>query len=336
MTPVLKAKPLRFGDAIGVVAPAGPVNRERMERALGRVRDRGFRIKVYGDVFRSRGYLAGDDATRAEEINAAFADSETAAVWCARGGYGVSRILDRIDFEVIGGNPKLFVGFSDITLLHTAIGQRTGLITFHGPNLQDGFGKSEDMPAANESALWRAIAGPDAYQKFLKDNNGPSPCLLLEGGGYMFELAGIDGVQVRAIHGGVATGRLVGGNLAVLCGAMGTPFEIDTAGRILFIEDVSERLYRIDRYLSQLTLAGKLQSAAGVLVGGFSYDEGDTVEKQSDVAALLEEYLGGLGVPVLAGFPAGHEKYNLTLPMGANVMLDADASSVAVCESPTE
>src|SRR6478752_7512133 len=164
MTSIIKPKALKRGDAIGVVAPAGPVDRERMERAFSRVGQRGFRIKTYGDIFRSRGYLAGDDATRAAELMAAFADSETAAVWCARGGYGVVRILDRLDFDVIGRNPKVFVGFSDITLLHVAIQQRTGLITFHAPNLQDGFGKPDDMPAANEAALWRAMLATDEQQ----------------------------------------------------------------------------------------------------------------------------------------------------------------------------
>src|SRR6476620_7104715 len=177
MPPVIKAKALTLGDAIGVVAPAGPVNRERMERALGRVRERGFQIKTYGDVFRSRGYLAGDDATRADEFMAAFADQGTSAVWCARGGYGVSRIWDRIDFDVVRRNPKVFVGFSDITLLHAAIQQRTGLITFHGPNLQDGFGKPDDMPEANEAALWRAISDGSA----IKAGKAPSPCPLPEG-----------------------------------------------------------------------------------------------------------------------------------------------------------
>src|SRR5215213_9389823 len=121
MTPIVKPKALRCGDAISVVAPAGPVDRERMERALERVQGRGFRVKTYGDIYRSRGYLAGDDATRASELIAAFTDPETAAVWCARGGYGVVRILDRLDFDVVAQNPKVFVGFSDITLLHIAI-----------------------------------------------------------------------------------------------------------------------------------------------------------------------------------------------------------------------
>jgi muramoyltetrapeptide carboxypeptidase len=318
MTSIIRPKPLRRGNAISVVVPAGPVNRERIDRALARVAERGFHIKTYGDIYRSRGYLAGDDATRADELMAAFADPETAAVWCARGGYGVARLLNRIDFDVIQRNPKVFVGFSDITILHTAIQQRTGLITFHGPNLQDGFGKPDDMPAANEAALWQAV-GDSANAN-----------------GYRLDLSGVTGASASTISGGVARGRLTGGNLAVLCGLMGTPFELDTAGRILFIEDVSERVYRIDRYLSQLTIGGKLKSAAGVLVGTFSYDADDEPDSESAVRALVEEYLRPLGIPVLAGFPAGHTSDNLTLPMGAMVELDADRQIVTVCERPTE
>ncbi len=325
MNPI-KPRALKRGDAIGVVAPAGPVNRERMVRALGRVRERGFRTKTYGDIYRSRGYLAGDDAIRAEELMAAFADPETAAVWCARGGYGVVRMLDRIDFDVIRRNPKVFIGFSDITLLHIAITQRTGLITFHAPNLQDGFGKPDDMPAANEAALWRAVRA-DGEQEGRPLNRER---------GYAFSFDGADQGELQTITAGAATGRLIGGNLAVLCGVIGTPFEIETAGRILFLEDISERVYRIDRYLSQLSLAGKLANVAGILLGDFSYDEGDQADDQADILAVLREYLSGLGVPVLAGFPAGHDRFNLALPMGALVKLDADQRRVTVCESPTE
>lgn len=332
---VIKPKALRRGDAIGVVAPAGPVNRERMERAIGRIRERGFRIKTYGDIYRSRGYLAGDDATRAGELMAAFADPETAAVWCARGGYGVARVIDRLDFDVIRSHPKVFVGFSDITVLHVAIGQRAGVVTFHGPNLQDGFGKPEEMPAANEAALWRATMGETKNI----EGSGSSAARIndsIQGADYSFELGGMEDVKLRGICGGVASGRLIGGNLAVMCGLMGTPFELETAGRILFLEDVSERLYRIDRYLSQLRLSGKLESAAGVLIGTFSYDPEDAAESESEISALLEEYLKPLRVPVLAGFPAGHTQRNLTLPMGAHVQLDADSKIVTVCESPVE
>jgi muramoyltetrapeptide carboxypeptidase len=319
MSPITKPRGLQPGDSIGVVAPAGPVNRERIDRALARVHERGFRTKTYGDIYRSRDYLAGDDQARADELMAAFADPETTAVWCARGGYGVVRILDRLDFRVIGRHPKIFIGFSDITLLHIAIQQRVGLLTFHGPNLQDGFGKPDDMPAANERALWQAVMTRESIEV---EN------------GYAYILSDVDGAHLRPLATGVARGQLLGGNLAVLAGVTGTPFEIETAGRILFLEDISERLYRIDRYLSQLRLAGKLDSLAGVLLGEFNYEEGEQAESEPAIDRLFQEYFAPLEIPVLAGFPAGHGQFNLTLPMGAIVAIDADAGRVTVLESP--
>ncbi len=315
---LIKPKGLRRGDTIGVVVPAGVLDREKTQRALDRVRQRGFQIKTYGDIYRSQGYLAGDDATRANELMAAFADPETTAVWCARGGYGVARVLERIDFELIRRHPKVFVGFSDISILHAAIQQRAGLITFHSPNLQDGFGKSEDMSPANEVALWRATL---AEQQTVD-------------GGYSIDTTAVAAGDLRTIVNGSASGRLTGGNLAVICGLMGTPFEVETEGRILFLEDVSERVYRIDRYLAQLSLAGKLQSTAGVLLGTFSYEVDEPADSPAAVTALLYEYCGGLKIPVLAGFPAGHAQYNLTLPMGALAEIDADGRRVRLLENP--
>src|SRR3954447_18888399 len=191
MTAVIKPKGLRRGDAISVIAPAGPVNRERMGRALARIEERGFRIKMHGDIFRSRGYLAGDDAKRADELMAAFADPETTGVWCARGGYGVARILNLVDFDLIRRNPKVFIGFSDITLLHSAIHQRTGLMTFHGPNLQDGFGKPEEMPAPNEATLWRAVMGTSEHAQTTES-------------GYPLDLSDVQDIALRSIRGGSA------------------------------------------------------------------------------------------------------------------------------------
>jgi muramoyltetrapeptide carboxypeptidase len=318
MTSIVKPKSLRTGDAIGIVAPAGPVDRERMERAIGRLEARGFRTKTYGDIFRSSGYLAGDDSTRAEEFMAAFADPETAAVWCARGGYGVMRFFDRIDFDVTRSNPKVFVGFSDITALHNAIHQRTGLVTFHGPNLQDCFGKPDEMPTASEAALWRLLRSH--YQELAPQDHS-------------YDLYCVPNSPPTSIRGGVATARLTGGNLAVISGMLGTPYEIDTADRILFLEDVSERVYRLDRYLSQLRLAGKFDSLAGVLLGSFSPDEGDQVDYRQQIDRLMTEFFAPLGVPVIAGFPAGHENVNLTLPIGGLIKLDADALQVTLLEN---
>lgn len=331
MTAIIKPSALNKGDAIGVIAPAGPVHREKIDRAFARLRARDFRIKLYGDIYRSLGYLAGDDSTRAGELTAAFADPETTAVWCARGGYGVMRLLDRIDFDVIRQNPKVFIGFSDISALHVAIGQQTGLVTFHGPNIQDGFGKPEDMPSANESALWQIVGG-EISASLLSGQGDPGETIASPR--YTYHLDNENAVPLRSIHKGVATARLTGGNLAVLCGMLGTPYEIKTTGRILFLEDVGERLYRIDRYLTQLRLAGKLQSLAGVLFGDFSYTPTDQAENAADVARFMDEFFTPLGVPVLAGFPAGHEAINLTLPLGSLIELDADARQVTLRETP--
>jgi muramoyltetrapeptide carboxypeptidase len=257
----------------------------------------------------------------------AFADPETTAVWCARGGYGVVRILSRIDFEIVRSNPKVFVGFSDITTLHLTMQNRCGLVTFHGPNLQDGFGAPEDMTATTQAALWRAVLAeeqPVAQQGYAFDLRNS----------YAADLRNSYAADLKASSRGIATGRLTGGNLSVLCGLMGTPYEIETAGRILFLEDVDEPPYRVDRFLSQLSLAGKLQNAAGILLGRFSFDDNPPPDAPSLLEALFQEYLAPLGIPVLAGFPAGHIKENWTLPMNALVELNADAGSVSVLENP--
>jgi muramoyltetrapeptide carboxypeptidase len=323
---IIKPKALKRGDTIGVVAPAGPVDRERIDRALDRMRKRGFHIKTYGSLYRRIDYLAGFDESRANELMAAFDDSETSAVWCARGGYGSMRILDQIDFDVIRCNPKVFVGFSDITVLHLAIQQEAGLVTFHGPNLQDGFGKEQDMWAGDEAALRRA---------FMIDEQSPLQK------GYDFDLGlwreeRFDGPSTRlwTLRPGQAVGRLIGGNLAVLCGMMGTRFEIETAGRILFLEDVNERAYRIDRCLSQLTLAGKLKSAAGVILGSFSYDDSNHGDSKEVVDRVFHKYFDELNIPVLTGFPAGHAESNIMLPMGVVAEVNADDRSVKILESP--
>lgn len=317
MQPV-KPKALRRGDTISVIAPAGPVVRERIDKAFEHLRSRGYRVKTHGDVFRSRGYLAGDDSTRAGELMAAFADPESTAVWCARGGYGVVRLLDRLDFDLLERHPKVFVGFSDITALHLALQSRTGLVTFHGPNLQDGYGAAEGMSPTTEAALWRTIAAEQQNSTEMQLST--------------YAESGVGEVTLRSIVPGVANGRLTGGNLSVLAGLVGTPFEIDTAARILFLEDVDEPVYRVDRYLAQLALAGKLQAAAGILLGGFTMSEGSASGFDTDITALLDEYFGQLEVPVLAGLPAGHQRENWVLPMGALVEVNADAHRVSVIE----
>ena len=266
---------------------------------------RGFRTKTYGDIYRSHGYLAGDDATRADELMAAFADPETSAVWCARGGYGVVRLLDRIDFDVIRRQPK---GFHRLQRHH---GRCTSRFS-SAPAWSRFTARICRMASAN-----RTTCRPRTKRRCggrCWPTSNPTT-----------ELA----IRVRLCRHGasricepitpaVATGRLTGGNLAVICGLMGTPFEIETAGRILFLEDVSERLYRIDRYLAQLRSPANCDRRPAFLLGSFSYDDDEPAESRDrGRRACSTSICGGLGIPVLAGFPAGHAQYNLTLPMGA-------------------
>jgi muramoyltetrapeptide carboxypeptidase len=174
------------------------------------------------------------------------------------------------------------------------------------------------MPAANQTALWRVLLGDQQS---------------ISASSYKYDFTDVEPLALRTINGGTAIGELTGGNLAMLSSTMGTPDEVETTGRILFLEDVSERLYRIDRYLTQLRLAGKFESIAGVLLGSFSYDEGDQADKPHDVATFLAEFFADIQVPVLADFPAGHDRYNLTLPMGGRIKLDADNQEVTLLEN---
>jgi len=311
------------GDTIAFVAPAGRLDRTRMQRARSRLEALGFRVRVPDDLYRARGYLAGDDETRAAELMAAFADPDVKAIFPGTGGYGATRILDRLDYDLIRKNPKILVGFSDITALHLAIGKKTGLITFHSPNPMYGLGSEGNLKPFSAACFWRAILR-DRY--FDAAGHVISP-------GYTLTLP--DNVEAtRVLAPGVARGRLTGGNLSLVVALMGTPYEIETAGRVLFLEDVGERPYRIDRYLSQLRLAGKLDEPAAILLGQFA----DCAPKEDEDSLTLDEvfddYFAHLGVPVIANFPTGHAPHNATLPFGAMVEIDANRNRVTVLEDP--
>lgn len=319
----LRPAALAPGDTIAFVAPAGRLDRTRMQRARSRLEALGFRVRVPDDLYRARGYLAGDDETRAAELMAAFADPEVKAIFPGTGGYGTTRILDRLDYDLIRKNPKILVGFSDITALHLAIGKKTGLITFHSPNPMYGLGSEGNLKPFSAACFWRALLR-DRY--YAADGRPLSP-------GYAYTLpAGVEPTRVLAP--GVARGRLTGGNLSLVVALMGTPYEIETAGRVLFLEDVGERPYRIDRYLSQLRLAGKLDKPAAILLGQFADCAPQKDEDSLTLEEVFDDYFAHLGVPVIANFPTGHAPHNATLPFGAMVEIDANRNRVAVLENP--
>ncbi|KOX63121.1 peptidase S66 [Pseudomonas psychrophila] len=289
---------LPAGGVIALIAPAGPAELD-LKLATQWMHDRGYQLRVFPGVWEKDGYLAGSDAVRLRDLHDAFADDSIDAIFCLRGGYGSPRLLDGIDFELLRSHPKPFVGYSDITALHLAITRYAGFVTFHGPMLNADLLGNKQPPT--ESSLLRMLSG---RQLPVLEHPAAYP--------------------LTTIAPGCASGHLLGGNLSMICATLGTAFELDDEDIILFIEDVNEPLYRVDRLLTHLRLAGKLDRLRGVLVGDVA---------GVDVLALgrlLTQELGGLGIPVLAGWRSGHCDPNLTLPMGAQVRLDADLQQLVL------
>lgn len=333
----LRGRALRPGDTILVVAPARTPDEARISRAKARLVELGFNVVIPTNLFRKNGYLAGTDQQRADELMSAFADKDIDAIFAATGGFGTTRLLDLLDYDVIRKNPKVFIGYSDITGLHTAINEKTGLITFHGPNLDSGSGP--DTRLHQFSSHWRMRAILQASYASGGDGYVLKPFGFPMGDGIEFTAADFETTcnldPPVVIHAGRATGKLVGGNLSLITALMGTPYEVQTRGNILFLEDIGEAPYRVDRMLSTLKLAGKLKEVSGVVLGTFTdRDDQDRSLPGQSVNEVLESYFKGLGVPVINGFPAGHHACNATLPIGAQCRIDSESSSLMLIEPP--
>ncbi len=311
--PRTRRKPPRLGpgDIVGVISPASTMSSEDgLDRAEWWIRGMGLVPRFGPNAGGRYGYLAGTDEQRASDLNAAYADPEVKAVFAVRGGWGGARILPLLDWNMIRANPKLLIGFSDITALHLAFAARAGFATIHGGNATSSWRK------ASWESLWRLAFAAD------------TPTL----GG-----AGIEaetGRAARTVTGGKAQGRLLGGNLTILSTLMGTGWLPDMKGAVLFLEDVNESEYRVDRMFQQLKLAGVLGGLAGIVFGqctscattapdyaGFTLDQ------------LVDHYCAPLGIPAVTGFDTGHVANQLSLPSGARVELDGDARTVRVLEA---
>ncbi|MCP4250731.1 MAG: LD-carboxypeptidase [bacterium] len=311
------------GDTIAFVAPAGKLDRKRMELAEQRLEAMGFEVRVPEDLYRTRGSLAGEDAVRAAELMAAFRDPQVKAIFPGTGGFGTTRMLDRLDYDLIRRNPKIFIGFSDITGLHLALQCKTGLVTFHSPNPMYGLGSEGNLRDFSAKYFWRALLQREHVGA---DGNELPP-------GYAYDIPA-EAPQIEVISPGVGRGRLTGGNLSLIIALMGTEYEIRTDGRVLFLEDIGERPYRIDRCLAQLRLAGKLDKLAGVILGQFTDCKPKEGKDSLSLEQVFRDYFADLGVPVIANFPAGHSRYNATLPLGVLVEVDADRGRVTVLDEP--
>ncbi|MGI9862092.1 LD-carboxypeptidase [Moorella naiadis] len=303
--PALKPPALPKGATVGIVAPASPLpDQEYLERGLAFWRRRGYRVRLGSHINAATGYLAAGDDQRLADLHRMFCDPEVQAVVCLRGGYGSLRLLADLDYELIAAHPKILVGYSDITALHLAINKKTGLVTFHGPMIYPELGSQSPSPYTVKSLFCtlEATVPPDPI----------SPASNLP--------------PAVTINPGRAQGIVIGGNLSLVVATLGTPSEIDTRGKILFLEEVNEAPYRLDRMLTQLHLAGKLAEAAGIVFG---------FAGEATALGVITARLQLTGRPCFYGLPAGHINPQVTLPLGIHAWLDAEACTLTYLEAAT-
>lgn len=308
--PITRPRALKPGDTLAVVSPAAPTPVETgkadpFETGQALLEAAGYQVRLMPNVRNKKLYLAGSDADRAADLQAAFADPTIDGVLCARGGYGCMRLLPSLDFDLIANNPKVFIGFSDITALLLPFYQRAGLVGFYGPMLTSNLVHGE--PYSQEELL-RLVTNEAAFP-YEVPNRDPWACF----------------------KPGTVEAPLIGGNLSLLAALCGTPYQPETRGHILFIEDWKEKYYSLDRQFQQLKLAGLFDGIAGLILCDFSEIE---PEPGQDLAGLLKDLTTHVKVPVGYGFSVGHGEQTATFPIGCPARFDADSGTLVLLESP--
>ncbi|MDY6880249.1 MAG: LD-carboxypeptidase [Thermodesulfobacteriota bacterium] len=294
---ITKPRGLRRGDLIGIISPAGPVKRRELEEGIRMIESSGFDVFIGPNTFNEKGYLAGEDEERLSDLHAMFSHGGIKAILCARGGYGSLRLLDKIDYDLIEKNGKIFVGYSDITALLMAFYCKTGLRTFHGPVVRGLSLETKD----HLDTLFQILSPRQGLEIPLSDG--------------------------RVLKPGKAKGPLIGGNLSILTHLVGTDYLPSLDGSLLFIEDTAEPLYRIDRMLTHLKLSGCLKRLSGLVVGRF-----DRCCEMSAIESLLLDKVGDQDIVMASGLPVGHGAKNSTLPIGAMAELDTDRRTLSIME----
>jgi muramoyltetrapeptide carboxypeptidase len=293
------AKPLAPGARVALIAPAGPLQKEdELPRALDNARTFGWEPVVGQNAQARLGYLAGDDRVRLEDINQALQDPTIDALWCLRGGYGMIRILDGIDYHALETNPKPIIGYSDVTAFHAAVQRKCWLVSYHGPTAREAL-----TPFSRESLERAVVAQTDSCGK---------------------------AARARTVAGGKTEGRLAGGNLAVLTSLCGTAYAPDLTDSILVLEDINEPVYRIDRMMQQLKLSGMLRGCKAIAFGECVKCPDDAGGGGRSLDEVLGEIVRELGIPCIVGIPVGHIAEQWTIPLGAMAALDADAFTLSV------
>lgn len=310
---MIKPDRLKAGDTVGVIAPSSAPPKEDFDRAIANVESYGFKVKIAKSARNKKGFLAGTDKERLDDLHWAFSDPDVKGIWCVRGGYGAGRLLPEIDYRLIAKNPKILIGYSDITALHLAISQLTGLVTFHGP-----VGTSAPVDYTKKHVLEVLMKPSTPYEIELSEYNKSQESSVF---------------KTEVISGGKARGRLIGGNLSLVSALAGTPFGMrDVKGKLLFLEDVGEQPYRIDRMLTQLLQSVDMKSLAGIALGVFADCEAKDKDTQS-LIEVLRDRLGNLGIPVIYGLSFGHIREQFTLPVGIEAEMDTSDATVTFSEA---
>ncbi len=307
---IVKPKKLKKGDLIGIISPAStPSDLTRIEKGVNYFERLGYKVIVGKNVGKEYGYLAGSDEERLEDLHSMFADKKVKAVVCVRGGYGSGRLLDKINYRLIKRNPKIFVGYSDITALQMAFLKKAGLVTFAGPMVAVDFHKDE-IVEYTEEFFWRIVTSSKKIGKVYNPLNEPFYSLVK----------------------GKAEGRIIGGNLAVFNSLMGTQYLPTFKEKILLLEDIGEPPYRVDRMLNQLKLAKAFEQVEGVILGRF-VDCVDDDPKTLNLNQVIDHYFSHLNKPVLYNLKHGHIAENMTIPFGIKVKINASRGTVEFLES---
>lgn len=301
----LIGRKLNYGDTIGIISPSSPEKPEAIKKGIDFLINLGFKVKTGKHIYDKCGYLAGSDKDRAADIMDMFVDKNVDMILCMRGGYGSMRTLPYIDFDIIKNNSKIFVGFSDITTYLNAFFNKTGLITFHGP-----------MASSNLEDKYTLKSFLDTLMKENKKyiiKNPPE-------------------INIKCEVPGTVSGKIVGGNLSLINATIGTPYEVNFKNNILFIEDVHEEPYAIDRMLTHLLLCGKLQECSGFILGQFKNCSLPHYERSLRLEEVIEDRILSLNKPTISNFMSGHDYPKLTLPIGANAELNCSTKTIEILE----
>lgn len=322
--PIVLPAALRKGSTIGITAPASGVDQSEVQEAVSMLKSYGCNIVLGNTITRKYGYLSAPDSDRASEFMEFVERRDIDCILCARGGYGVMRILPMLDFSAIRKNPKIIIGYSDITALLLAVHKYTNLVTFHGPVASSSF--DPFTLSYFLKTLFSVKAGEIKGENKTESESGAS-------------LISYTDSKVLTLNTGVARGRLTGGNLSMIVSTLGTPYEINTRDALLFLEDVSEEPYKIDRMLTQLWLAGKLQQCNGIVLGQFKNCEAGRqsgFDVSFSLQQVLEARIQSLGIPAVYGMPFGHVRSKLTMPVGIMAELNAADKTFTLLEKPVQ